>query len=78
MMVAGLAPNPSPGLSAPDEGSIAEKEDGPGGGGDKMVEVVSEKDGGEAGGDDGFFSQEDVQKELAGLGVVEAREGRVG
>ena len=73
---------PSPGMSAPDEGSIAEKEDGPSGMEKHEIGEIGEKEvlssGGmeekEFGGSNGFFSPDIVNKELRNIHHAERGE----
>jgi hypothetical protein len=78
----GTSEGPSPGMSVPDEGSIAEKENGPSGMEKHDMSQLGEKEvlssGGmeekEFGGSNGFFSPEVVNKELRDIHVAERGE----
>lgn len=68
-----VAEGPSPGVSLPDEGSIAEKESGPlGPSGEKEVLSTGAMEEKEMSGVNGFFSPEIVNKELREIRSAES------
>lgn len=68
-----LAEGPSPGISLPDEGSIAEKESGPLSlSGEKEMLSAGAMEEKELGGSNGFFSPEIVNKELREIRSAES------
>ena len=72
-----VAEGPSPGVSLPDEGSIAEKESGPVGYmTEKEVLSTGAMEEKESSGVNGFFSPEVVSKELREIRSAESDEGR--